>query len=659
MSKYEIEMNDITKIYGNLYANNKITLKVKKGEIHGIIGENGAGKSTLMSILFGLVKPTTGYILINGKEYNIQNALDAERLGIGMVHQHFKLIDIFNAVQNIILGREKRNRLGFIDYLGAKKEIKALIDKYKFNINLDVPIDQLNVGQQQKIEILKLLYRNSEILIFDEPTGVLTPQEIDEFLKLLLYFKKIGKTVILISHKLNEIKSVCDTATVIRKGKVIKEINVKKTSINKMSSLMVGTNLKTVKNNSNLKKDAKVLFEVKNIYRKATQSSMKLQNINFKIKEGEILAIAGVEGNGQTELINIITGLEQYSKKQKMKYESSIKLDGQEILNVSIKERFEAGLSHIPEDRHKYGLILNSELKNSLFLQEYNKKPFAKNGFLVNKAINEWTKKLIKSFDIRGANNGESLASSLSGGNQQKAILAREITRKNKVIIIAQPTRGLDVGAINNVHEAILNEKKKGKAILLISYELPEIFALADRILVISSGIISKELLPKNTSFKEIGILMGGKNTNSNKSILKYSNNTKSKKSILKKQKKCPQKYIIEKSYIHKGWIFKKVGNKKPTYIAKTKKEVESYYVNALKSAVNSKLIEKTTTGKIQKITKKAKPKKLVTPKRSKKAKPKKLVTPKSSKKVKTKKHVSTKVVKKVKTKKSINKGRK
>lgn len=510
MNKYAIEMYDITKMYGNFTANDNITLKVKQGEIHGIIGENGAGKSTLMSILFGLVKPTSGYILINGKERKIKNALVAEKLGIGMVHQHFKLVDIYNALQNIILGREPKKFMCFIDYSKAKKQVEKLIKQYKFNININVPIDELSVGQQQKIEILKLLYRNSNILIFDEPTGVLTPQEIDEFLKLLKYFKSIGKTIILISHKLNEIKEVCDSATIIKRGKVVKVVKVKNTSIDQLSLLMVGKNINPIKNNLKINKNAKTVLSISNINRKATVNSMKLKNINFDIKEGEILAIAGIEGNGQTELINIITGLEKYNSKKIIEDKASIKLDGEEILNISIASKYTKGLSHIPEDRQKYGLILNSELRNSMFLQEYNKPPFAKNGFLVNKEINNWTHKLIKSFDIRGSNDGDKFAGSLSGGNQQKAILAREITRKNKAIIIAQPTRGLDVGAINNVHKAILKEKKNKKAILLISYELPEIFALADRILVISSGVISKELIPSNTTFQKIGLLMGG-----------------------------------------------------------------------------------------------------------------------------------------------------
>ena len=513
MTNYAIEMKNITKIYGNLKANNDINLSVKEGEIHGIIGENGAGKSTLMSILFGLVVPTSGFIKINGIEKKIKNPLDAEKLGIGMVHQHFKLVDIYNAVENIVLGKEPQNKLGFLNMRKANRLIKDLLKKYKFNINLKVPVSQLSVGQQQKIEIVKILYRNSNILIFDEPTGVLTPQEIDEFLILLKYFKSLGKTIILISHKLNEIKSVCDTATIIRKGEVIKVINVQKTSITAMSSLMVGSKIVEVKNKTKLNKDAPIIFSVSNLNKKSTKDSMPLKNINFNIKEGEILAIAGVEGNGQTELIDIITGLRKHNlvKNKDTNHKTSIKIGDKEILHKSIKQRYDLGLSHIPEDRLKYGLILNSELKNSLFLKWYNEEPFAKNGFLVDKMINDWSRTLIKKFDIRGANGGETFAGEMSGGNQQKAIIARETSNAmNKIIVIAQPTRGLDVGAINNVHKEILKKKKDGIAILLISYELPEIFALADRILVISHGEISKELMPKDTTYEQIGLLMGG-----------------------------------------------------------------------------------------------------------------------------------------------------
>ena len=514
-NKYAIQMIDINKIYGNLNANDNINLSVKEGEIHGIIGENGAGKSTLMSILFGLIEPTSGYIMINGIEKKIKNSLDAEKLGIGMVHQHFKLIDIYNAVENIILGDEPLNKFGLLNIKKANKIIKDLLEKYKFDINLKIPVSQLTVGQQQKIEIVKLLYRNSNILIFDEPTGVLTPQEITEFLNLLKYFKSNGKTIILISHKLNEIKSICDRATIIRRGKVVKVVDVKKTTITTMSSLMVGSKIKEVKNKSKVKKDSPIIFCVNNLNKKLTKDSMSLNNINFNIKKGEILAIAGVEGNGQKELVDLITGLQKHNivKNKDANMRASIKIEEDEIINKSIKERYDLGLSHIPEDRLKYGLILDTELKNSLFLKWYNEKPFAKHGFLVDNEITNWSRELIKKFDIRGANGGEMFAKELSGGNQQKAIIARETSSSNnKIIIIVQPTRGLDVGAINNVHKEILRKKDEGVGILLISYELPEIFALADRILVISKGSISKELNPKKITYKEIGLLMGGYN---------------------------------------------------------------------------------------------------------------------------------------------------
>lgn len=566
-------MKNITKRFGNIVANDKIDLIVKQNTIHGILGENGAGKSTLMSILFGLYNPDEGEIFINGKLSEIKNPLDAEKVGIGMVHQHFKLVDRFDAVDNIILGAEPINKFGLVDKKKAKKEIKKLATQYNFEVNLDVPVSKLSVGQQQKIEILKTLYRKSDILIFDEPTAVLTPVEIDGFLKLLLDFKKNGKTIIIITHKLDEIKEVCDEATVIRRGKFIERFSVAKTSTKQMSTLMVGKEVEEVKNNSKAKIGRKVI-EIKNLHVKK-RGITKLDKFNLTISEGEIVAIAGVEGNGQSEIINAISGLDTHydgtieyltskkvlvNKNQEKKNVEQLKVEisklaknktktkkdeaklndlnnklavleemlaspvhknknGKEfrfkyssikLKRVSIAKRYKLGISHIPEDRHLHGLVLDEKVENNLFIQQYSKKPFSYFGILNTRAIRKNAKHIIEKFDVRGANGGLAITRGLSGGNQQKAIVGRELTRDHKFIIIAQPTRGLDVGAINQIHKYIIDEKEKGRAVLLLSYELSEVLALADRVVVINKGRITGEIDGKKANRENVGLLMTG-----------------------------------------------------------------------------------------------------------------------------------------------------
>ena len=499
-NKYAFEMNNITMQFDSIVANDNINLKVKQGSIHAIIGENGAGKSTLMSILFGIYKPTMGYIKINDKAVYIKDPNHATKLGLGMVHQHFKLVGIYNAVENIILGNEP-TKLNFLNLNKAKKEIENLAKKYYLDINLKTKVKKMTVGMQQRVEILKMLYSDANVLIFDEPTAVLTPQEISGFLKLLLDFKKKGKTILLITHKLDEVKKVADKATVLRKGKVVGEFNVKKTTIKKISTTMVGREIVEVKNKTKVK-FIKNALEVKNLNILDIQNKKHiLKDINFTIKKGEILAIAGVEGNGQSQLSKAISGLIKINSGQ-------IILDNQNIESLSIKERYKKGLSFIPEDRHKHGLVLDMTISENISNRLFYKKPYSNFGILNNGKMEILSNNIINSFDVRGSNKGKNNARSLSGGNQQKAIAGREISIDHKLLLAVQPTRGLDIGAIEYIHSKILEDKKNKKSVLLISYELEEILSLADRILVINNGKITGELLRKNATREKIGQLM-------------------------------------------------------------------------------------------------------------------------------------------------------
>ncbi len=507
---YAIEMIGITKKFGSITANNDIHLKVKKGDIHAIVGENGAGKSTLMSILFGINEPDSGYIKINGEESDIKNPIQANELGIGMVHQHFQLVHNYSALENIALSNIPVTNLTvpvIMNLSQAKLKIESLMKKYNFKINLKTRVENSAVSIQQKIEILKMLYKNADILIFDEPTAVLSPTEIEEFLKIIKNFKKLGKTIILITHKLKEIEAVADMVTVLRSGQSIKTFPNHSLKLSEVANLMVGRSLKPVLNSGGIISDKKVL-EIKNISVKRAMGikGLSLDNLSLDIKSGEIVAIAGVEGNGQTALAEALMGM---SKLQT----GSIKLDNIDISKMPTKKRYHLGMSYVPEDRHKFGIILDFPIIDNLVLQNYDREPLSnKFGILRKKLINNYANNIIKNYDIRGVKNKHQLIRSLSGGNQQKLVIGREMERKHKFIIFSQPTRGLDVGAIEYIHNKILREKANGNAVLLISYELDEVMALADRIAVLNSGKIVGFKAIKNITREEIAMMMINKN---------------------------------------------------------------------------------------------------------------------------------------------------
>jgi simple sugar transport system ATP-binding protein len=495
-----LEMRNITKVFGTLIANDQVNLKVNKGEVHALLGENGAGKSTLMSILFGLYKPESGEILIDGEVVNIQSPNDANKLGIGMVHQHFKLVETFTVLENIILGAEDTKR-GFLTTEEARKKITDLSEKYELNIDLDAKISDITVGQQQRVEIIKMLYRDADILIFDEPTAVLTPQEIHELIEIIRNFAKEGKTIILISHKLNEIKLAADNCTVLRRGKHIGTVAVKDTTTKQMAEMMVGRELNF---NYDIKKQktGKSVLELKDLCVSSGHKNI-VNHVSLQVREGEILGIAGIDGNGQTELIQAITGLRPATS-------GEILLNDKDMTQMSIKNRYELGLSHIPEDRQKHGLILDFDLAYNLMLQRYYTKEFQDKGFLKKDKIYAYANRLIEQFDIRSAAGATTIMRSMSGGNQQKAIIAREVDRKHNLMIAVQPTRGLDVGAIEYIHKQLIRERNEKKAILLVSLELDEVLDLSDRILVIYEGEIVGEFDRKHATAQELGLYMSG-----------------------------------------------------------------------------------------------------------------------------------------------------
>ncbi|AHF57212.1 ABC transporter ATP-binding protein [Spiroplasma eriocheiris] len=515
-NEYAIEMNNITKIFGELVANDDITLKVKKGEIHALIGENGAGKSTLMSILFGLYEPTKGEIFVNGKSEYISNPIKANKLGIGMVHQHFKLVDIFTVLDNIALGHEKITGKVFLDRTSEIREISKIATKYNLEVDFRAKVSNISVGMQQRVEILKILYRGADILVFDEPTAVLTPQEIEGLLNIMLDLKKDGKTIIFISHKLDEVKKLADSATVIRKGKVVDTFSVKDKTQKEIAEAMVGRQLIEIKN-TGVKPQDQVLLKVENlsIKKKGITKVMALDNFNVEVHAGEIVAIAGVEGNGQSELVNAITGLEHF-------HQGKILFNDIDVTKVSIHQKYENGMSHIPEDRHKHGLVLDFNVIDNVVLQNIDEKPFSNYGLLNKSAIQLYAQDIITKYDVRGANSGFAVARGLSGGNQQKLIIGRELSRKHKILVVVQPTRGLDVGAIEYIHTKILEEKANGNAILLVSYELEEIMGLADRIIVLHAGKISGEVAGNQVKREEIGLMMAGTYHQSSKGEGKY-----------------------------------------------------------------------------------------------------------------------------------------
>lgn len=500
--EYIIEMLNITKEFPGIKANDNVTLQLKKGEIHALLGENGAGKSTLMSVLFGLYTPEEGMIKVRGEEVKIKNPNDANDYGIGMVHQHFKLVHNFTVAENIVLGYED-TKLGFLKYDKAVKKIKDLSEKYKLKVDVNAKIQDISVGMQQRVEILKMLYRDAEILIFDEPTAVLTPQEIQELMGIMKDLVKEGKSIILITHKLNEIKEVADSCSVLRKGKYIGTVPVKSTSVEKMAEMMVGreVNFKVPKKDAS---PTETVLKVENlsVFSPLLNADI-VKNVSFEVKRGEILCIAGIEGNGQTQLVEGISGLAHLSS-------GSIQFLDQDITNMSIRDRNNTGVSLIPEDRHKHGLVLDYPLEYNLILQTYFKEKFQNKGFIKYDAVRTNAEHLIEKFDIRSGKGPTTSARSMSGGNQQKVIVAREIDRDTDLLIAVQPTRGLDVGAIEFIHKQLIEQRDNGKAVLLISLELDEVLNVSDRILVMYEGELVGEFDPNKTDENELGLYMAG-----------------------------------------------------------------------------------------------------------------------------------------------------
>lgn len=499
--EYVIEMNNITKIFPGIKANDNITLKLKKGTIHALLGENGAGKSTLMSILFGLYQPDEGEIIVRGEKVSITNPNVANELGIGMVHQHFKLVECFTALENIVLGKEPKGMLKNINTV-ARPKIEALSEKYNLKVDLDEKVENLSVGMQQRIEILKMLYRDADVLIFDEPTAVLTPSEIDGLMEVMRNLTNEGKSIILITHKLKEIKQIASECTVIRKGRGIGTVDVATTPIQEMADLMVGrkVSFKTEKKEAT---PGKTILEVKNLEMNNSRGVRALKDVSFSVRAGEIVAIAGIEGNGQTELINAITGLED-------KFKGKVFINGKDITHEHIRQKTESGIGHIPEDRHKHGLVLDYSLEDNIALQTYYQKPFSNNGIINRAEVRKQAETVIERFDVRSGKGVNTIVRSMSGGNQQKAIIGRELIREPEFILAAQPTRGLDVGAIEYIHSELIAARDNGKAVLLVSLELDEVLNISDRVLVMFEGDIVGELTTKDTDEREIGLYMAG-----------------------------------------------------------------------------------------------------------------------------------------------------
>lgn len=498
---YAVEMLNITKDFPGIRANDDITLRLKQGTIHALLGENGAGKSTLMSILFGLYQPTSGTIKINGNETSISNPNIATQLGLGMVHQHFKLVETFTVAENIILGIEPVKN-GMVDLKKAIKKIEELSELYGLHVDPYAQIRDISVGMQQRVEILKMLYRNAEILIFDEPTAVLTPQEITDLMLVMKSLIKEGKSILLITHKLKEIKSVADECTVLRRGRYIGTVNVADTSEQQMAEMMVGREVNFTIDKTEAK-PTDVVLHIDHLNVKNSKGLLGVKDFSLKVRAGEIVGLAGIDGNGQTELVYALTGLSKIES-------GHVMLEGKDISKCSIKERNQLGLGHIPEDRHKHGLILDFNLKENFIIHQYDEMPFSKKGILQNKAIDDYATRLINEFDVRSGEGIESSTRSMSGGNQQKAIIAREIDRSPKCLLVVQPTRGLDVGAIEYIHRRIVAERDSGKAILLVSFELDEILDLSDRIAVIFDGELTGILKADETDENELGLLMSG-----------------------------------------------------------------------------------------------------------------------------------------------------
>lgn len=500
--EYIIEMLNITKDFPGIRANDNITLQLRKGEIHALLGENGAGKSTLMSILFGLYQPTSGVIKKNGQEVKINTPNDANDLNIGMVHQHFKLVECFSVLDNIILGVEPTRGL-FLEKKKAREKVLELSNKYGLKVDPDALVSDITVGMQQRTEILKMLYRDNEVLIFDEPTAVLTPQEIEELMKIMKSLAKEGKSILFITHKLNEIMEVADRCTIIRKGKYIGTVDIKDTTKEELSRMMVGRNVSfSVDKKPSTPGETVLKVEHMTVPSKA-HSNNAVKDVSFNVRRGEIVCIAGIDGNGQSEFVQGLTGLENITG-------GTITFCGKDITHASIRDRSKAGMSHIPEDRHKHGLVLDYSLEQNMVLQRYWAPEFQNHGFIKSKAVRDHAVRLIEQYDVRSGQGPVTITRSMSGGNQQKAIIAREIDKAPELLVAVQPTRGLDVGAIEYIHKQLVAQRDSGKAVLLVSLELDEVMDVSDRILVMYEGELVGQLDPKKVTVEELGLYMAG-----------------------------------------------------------------------------------------------------------------------------------------------------
>ena len=498
---YVVEMLNIRKEFPGIVANDNITLQLEEGEIHALLGENGAGKSTLMGMLFGMYKPDRGSIKVRGKEVKISNPNVANDLGIGMVHQHFKLVDNFTVTENIILGCEPRKGLT-VDIKTAAKKIEELSKQYGLNVDPYAKIEDISVGMQQRVEILKMLYRNANVLIFDEPTAVLTPSEIDELISIMKNMTKEGKSIILITHKLREIKEAANRCTVIRRGKYIGTVDVKDTTEAEMAKMMVGREV-SFKVEKTEAKPKDIVVKIENLSVNNNKKVLGLKDFSLDIRAGEIVGIAGVEGNGQTELVEALTGMRSIES-------GNIIFKGKNINKDSIRQRIDEGMAHIPEDRHKRGLILDYTMEDNMVLKAYRNKPFSKNGLINRAKISEYAKKIIETFDVRSGEGGKSIARSLSGGNQQKGVIGREIESNPDFLIAVQPTRGLDVGSIEYIHKRLVEQRDLGKAVLLVSLELDEVLNVSDRIAVVNNGELIGIVNANETNENEVGLMMAG-----------------------------------------------------------------------------------------------------------------------------------------------------
>lgn len=499
--EYVVEMLNIRKEFPGIVANDDINLCLRKGEIHALLGENGAGKSTLMGMLFGMYEPDRGTIKIRGREERIPNPNVANKLGIGMVHQHFKLVGNFTVTENIILGMEVNKGL-VLDVQTAGKRIEALSVQYGLNVDPHAKIEDISVGMQQRVEILKMLYRDAEVLILDEPTAVLTPQEIDELSKIMMRLIAEGKSIILITHKLKEIKAVAHRCTVIRKGKTIGTVDVPQTSEAAMAEMMVGRQV-AFKVEKKECEPGRTVLQLDSLTVKNAKKVLGLKNFTLEVRAGEIVGIAGVEGNGQRELVEALTGLRKPES-------GTVLFDGEDITHKPTRDRINGGLAHIPEDRHKRGLVLDYTIEENMVLEVYNRKPFSSRGLLNKLAIRKYADHIVESFDVRSGEGAASIARSLSGGNQQKAIIGRELELDPNLLIAVQPTRGLDVGSIENIHKRLIAHRDRGRAVLLVSLELEEIMNVSDRIAVLNNGELVGVVDAKATDENELGLMMAG-----------------------------------------------------------------------------------------------------------------------------------------------------